>query len=157
MRKYVCCLCMLFVVFAVSSVALGVENEPNSTSPYVTSGDIYQTQQAAREAPLITFSEFPGGTYITDQYADIGIIFGGDSPYIGPDGSNPTSPVLRTSNFLGDIEGYFVNPNDGVSPATVSWFSLDAGYFDQTNSTRIEWFDLDNNKLGDVTNSVTGI
>ncbi len=157
MRKYVCCLCMLFVVFAVSSVALGAETEPNSTSPYVTGDEFYQTQQSAEQSPLITFSKFPEDTVITDQYSDLGIIFGGDDPYIRSDGANPTSPVLGTTGFLGDIEGYFVNPNDGVSPATVSWFSLDAGYFDQTNSTRIEWFDLNYTKLGEVTNSVTGI
>src|SRR5689334_14810164 len=42
----------------------------------------------------ITFSEFPEGTSITNQYQSSGIIFGGDSPFVTGDSSNPTSPVL---------------------------------------------------------------
>ena len=54
------------------------------------------TIPASAFAP-ITFSEFATGTRITDQYIDKGIIFGGDSPFISPDGANPTSPVLAGS------------------------------------------------------------
>src|SRR5688572_8837112 len=59
---------------------------------------------------VITFSEFPNGTPITDQYAEKGVVFGGDSPFIAEDGSNPTSPVLSGSPlFFGEIKGRFVN------------------------------------------------
>ena len=36
---------------------------------------------------VITFDEFPEGTYITDQYSYMGIIFGGDDPFITTDPS----------------------------------------------------------------------
>jgi hypothetical protein len=42
---------------------------------------------------IITFAEYPTGTFITDQYASLGIVFGGDAPFIATDGSNPTSPM----------------------------------------------------------------
>lgn len=151
---------MLICVLGVQTVwADGDPNEPICCTSPNNCGTIYQMQQAAGEGdPLITFSEYPVDTYITDQYADLGIIFGGDDPFISSDGSNPTSPVLSGSpRFQGDIEGYFVSPYDGESPATVSWFSLDAGYFNEVGSTLIEWFDLSNNKLGEQYSSITGI
>ena len=94
------------------------------------------------------------------KYANRGIIFGPDDnvPFITSDPSNPTSPVLSGRPiFMGAIEGKFVNPDDGVSPITVSAFSLDAGVFDAIGSTRIEWFDLNDNKLGEQFNSNLGI
>ncbi len=129
-----------------------------STSPYVVSTEVHRTQQEGQDSNIITFSEFPLGTYITDQYSNRGIIFGGDSPFISPDGANPTSPVLSgTPLFQGAIEGRFVNPNNGITPITVSSFSLDAGYFDVVGTTRIEWFDRYDNKLGEQINSALGI
>jgi hypothetical protein len=129
-----------------------------STSQYVMSTDVYKTQQEEQDSNVITFSEFPLGTYITNQYSNRGIIFGGDSPFITTDGSNPTSPVLSgTPQFQGTIEGRFVNPNNGITPITISSFSLDAGYFDDVNTTRIEWFDQYDNKLGERINSALGI
>ena len=109
-------------------------------------------------ADVITFNEFPLSTHITDQYAIRGIIFGGDSPFITTDKDNNTSPVLSgTRLFHGAIEGRFVNPNDGITPITVFSFSLDAGYFNELESTRIEWFDLSGTKRGERTNSAYGI
>jgi hypothetical protein len=129
-----------------------------STSPYVVNAEIDRLQQDEQAFDTITFSEFPVGTYITYQYSDRGIIFGGDSPYIYKDGSNPTSPVLTgTPLFHGAIEGSFVNPIDGITPITISAFSLDAGYFNSLGSTRIEWFDQYGSKLGEQVNSTLGI
>jgi len=106
----------------------------------------------------ITFSEFPLWTYISDQYADKGVIFSGDSPFICTDGANPTSPVLSGSpRFQGRIEGSFVDPEDGESSISVQSFELDAGYFDAIGSTKIEWFDKDGNKLGQRANTRYGI
>ena len=103
---------------------------------------------------VITFSEYPVGTAITNQYASQGIVFGGDNPFITTDGANPTSPVLSgTPLFVGNIEGQFVDPSDGTTPIVVESFKLDAGYFDELNSTRIEWFDPNGVKLGQKTNS----
>jgi parallel beta-helix repeat protein len=131
-----------------------------STSPYITNTEIQTTQQEGQESNVITFSEFPLDTDITNQYANLGIIFGPDNnvPFITTDNATPTSPVLSgRPKYYGAIEGRFVNPNDGVSPMTVSAFSLDAGYFNEIGSTRIEWFGPDTNKIGEQTNSIIGI
>jgi len=107
---------------------------------------------------LITFSEYTEWTEITNQYANRGIIFGSDNnvPFIvTPLGE--TDPVLSgRPQYYGAIEGRFVDPNDGVTPMTVSSFSLDAGYFDQMGSTKIEWFGPNDHKLGEQTNSIIG-
>ncbi|MBK6510938.1 MAG: hypothetical protein IPG06_16830 [Haliea sp.] len=96
---------------------------------------------------VITFSEFSVDSPITNQYADKGIIFGGDSPFISLDSSNPTAPVLSGSpRFEGAIEGRFVDPNDGASPVLVAGFSLDAGYLDAVGSVRLVWFAKDGKK-----------
>lgn len=87
--------------------------------------------------PVITFSEFSLGTFITNQYQDRGVIFGGDSPFISVDGSNPTAPVLSGSpRFSGAIEGRFVVPESGEA-AVVESFSFDAGFFNAFGSTRV--------------------
>lgn len=102
----------------------------------------------------ITFSEFALNTNISNQYADKGVIFSGDNPFITQDSANPTSPVLSGSpRFQGRIEGSFVDPEDGISPISVKGFEVDAGYFDAIGSTKIEWFDKDGNKLGQRANT----
>lgn len=106
----------------------------------------------------ITFSEYVVNTYITNQYANRGIVFGGDAPFVSSDSANPTSPVLSGSpRFRGAIEGRFVNPADGKTPAVVQSFTLDWGYFDELYSTRMEWFDPAGKKLGQRTNTRLGI
>jgi|GEM_PF-6417644 len=154
--KLIWILCLVFLFFLLindSVIATEV-----STSPDIPNADLDQIRAVRSEEALITFSEFPNGTYITDQYADHGIIFGGDNPFITSDSANPTSPVLSGSpKFEGNIEGYFVNPIDGTTPIAVPWFSLDSGYYDKEESTRLEWFDLVGNKLGEMYNSNMGI
>lgn len=114
-------------------------------------------ESAIELSEIITFSEHPNGTRITNQYTDIGIVFGGSEPFITGDGANPTSPVLSGSPlFEGDITGTFVIPGTEI-PTVVESFTLDAGYFNELNSTRIEWFNPDGEKLGQVTNSIFGI
>jgi hypothetical protein len=125
----------------------------------------YAEQTAAGASPLITFNEFPPGTHISTHYADLGIFFSGDDPFITGDSDNPTSPVLSgTPKFNGIIEGCFIvpqNPDPNTCDpnliAAVSWFSLDAGFFNETGTTHLEWFDYQGAKLGEVYNSVTGI
>ena len=133
--------------------------KPSSTSPQGdASSDAVQPAQALSQNEVITFSEYPLNTSISDQYADQGILFGGDAPFISTDAANPTSPVLSGSpRFRGDIEGSFVDPVDGVTPIIVESFSLDAGYFDELSSARIEWFDPNGFKLGQRTNTRFGI
>ncbi len=108
----------------------------------------------------ITFDEFAMDTAITDQYSSLGIIFDGENPRITDDGSNPFPPVLagfEPERYMGDIEGYFVNPYNPTQTITVSWFSFTAGYFDETGKTLLEWFDINGNKLGEMENTETGI
>jgi hypothetical protein len=106
---------------------------------------------------VITFSEFPVGTHISNQYADKGIIFGGDDPFIATDVSNPTSPVLSgTPQFFGTIEGSFVRTDSGRRTA-LRRLELDAGYFDSVNSVRIILFDKKGNEILSVKNTQTGI
>ena len=105
--------------------------------------------QPQTEQGTITFSEFPDGTDITNQYQPNGIDFGGDSPFITDDGSNPTSPVLSgTPLFFGTVTGTFVQP-DGT-PRTVDSFSLDVGYIDTSGSTEVIAYDSSGNVLDTV-------
>nr|WP_141657511.1 hypothetical protein [Thiocapsa sp. KS1] len=107
---------------------------------------------------IITFSEFPNGTAIANQYANRGIVFGGDTPFITSDGANPTSPVLSgTPRFDGAIEGRFVDPKDGTTPISVGGFSLDGGYFNALGSVRLTWYALDGSEIGNMISSKLGI
>jgi RHS repeat-associated protein len=108
------------------------------------------------EQGTITFSEFPDGSSISNQYQRNGIIFGGDSPFITDDGSNPTSPVLSgTPQFFGTITGAFVQP-DGT-PRTVGNFSLDVGYIDTPGSTEVIAYGSSGNVIDTVPINDTGI
>ncbi len=156
-KKTILILSLISLITSVCGTAQA-ETLGGSTSSYVTNTIVRITQQMGQDSNVITFSEFPLDTYITDQYSNRGIIFEGDNPFITTDGVNPTSPVLSgTPKFEGAIEGRFVNPYDGITPIAVSSFSLDAGYFDGIETTRIEWFDRYDNKLGEQINSALGI
>ena len=148
-------LSLLLAFIVIPTLALAQSTSPNP-DPLAA---VPQTLETAGDpAEIITFSEFPVGTFISDQYSDRGIIFGGDNPFISTDAANPTSPVLSGSpRFFGAIAGDFVAPVDGATPAIVESFSLDAGFFDELGSTRIEWFEPDGQKLGQRTNSQNGI
>lgn len=141
----------LVVAFGASvPVAAG---EPSTSPTPGSPGTAISGAELA--AGPITFSEFAQGTAVTTQYSNIGIVFGGDSPFIQSDGCNPTSPGLSgTPIFQGAIEGTFVDPDDGVTQAFASSFQLDAGCFDAVASTRLSWFDADGILLGQQTNSV---
>jgi hypothetical protein len=95
-----------------------------------------RSQPVPASDALITFSEFPVGTHISNQYQPEGILFGGDSPFITTDGANPTSPVLSgTPLFNGSITGTFVTP--GGKLRTVSRLSLDVGYIDTPGTVQV--------------------
>jgi hypothetical protein len=140
------------------------------TSVLFAAGLLCGTQSPADAAPTesgtITFSEFGVGTRITDQYRDHGVIFTGQgltveedrsTPFINPDGSNPTSPVLSGDPlFQGPITGVFTDPATN-GPFQTDGFSLDVGYIDNRDSVEIAYFDIDGNKLGAVTANHFGI
>lgn len=110
--------------------------------------------------PPITFDDLAVGTFITNQYATSnGVIFGGPDlgPFITTDLNNPSSPVLSGSPaFEGDIEGFFVAA-DGVTPTVVGSFELDVGFLDLVRSLRLQWFDRNDNLLGEAIIEGTGI
>lgn len=156
-------LVILILAMLIFTPYVSMTQEPTTTRGTSPLGDnetisVQEDTINPQASETITFSEYPINTSISDQYAGEGIIFGGDSPFISTDGSNPTSPVLSGSpRFRGAIEGTFVNPSDGTTPVIVESFTLDAGYFDELGSTRIEWFDPNDIKLGQHTNSKFGI
>lgn len=153
MRKKVFTSALTAILFALLPLLATAQ----STSPSKNGAN--NQAQGAKLAPenAITFSEFPLGTSISTQYQDEGIIFGGSAPFISTDGANPTSPVLSgTPRFQGSITGTFVEPGTN-EPTVVESFTFDAGFFDEIGSTRVEWFDPDDNKLGQRINSRLGI
>jgi len=114
------------------------------------------TAQAPPGNTTITFSEFPVGTPVSSQYKPRGIIFGGDSPFITTDASNPTSPVLSgTPLFTGAITGTFVRPNG--TKRKVGHFSLDVGYIDNPGSVAVTAFNSSGATLTTISVNQTGI
>jgi hypothetical protein len=157
-KLFVLLISMLSVIFMLPVCVFAQSTSPNPLPELEAPALAKMQLQAAGDASdVITFSEFPIGTPIDDQYQDVGIIFGGSGPFISTDGANPTSPVLSgTPRFQGDITGSFVEPGT-ARPTVVQSFTFDAGYFDEFGSTRIEWFDPDGKKLGQRINSRLGI
>jgi hypothetical protein len=158
--------CLAYSILATSAYAQ-TKQQANSEEFYSSSPTIQKQQfskqkqnsiQAQTEQGVITFSEFAKNTKITDQYADKGIVFAGDTPFITSDGSNPTSPVLSGyPRFNGAIEGHFVDPADPSKTLTVNTFALDAGYFNNLSSTAISWYDENGQLLGKQYDSIYGI
>jgi hypothetical protein len=146
-------LSLILTCVCLSTGAFGAER---GTSPHHRAAVAPNSVTSRAFNTLITFSEFPSGTHISTQYANVGILFGGDDPYIENDISNPSSPVLSgTPRFFGAIEGRFVRTDNGRKVALPA-FSVDAGYFDSTGSVLITLYDKAgqviltkrNNKLG---------
>lgn len=130
---------------------------PSARAYEYVSPQAYKPVNRLRFNTIITFNNNPVGTVFTDQAKSLGIIFGGDTPFITTDGANPTSPVLSgTPKFFGAIEGYFVDPSTGAV-RTVDGFSLDAGYFDEAGTTRLTWYDKNGKIISSATNNKTGI
>lgn len=118
------------------------------------------TVSPASLGAAITFSEFPVGTSIFDQYDSFGIWFtspGSALPVIRTDGSNPSSPVLGGASGFGDtIRGSLVWPGTTIT-AAVDSFSLDVGYIDTAGSTVVEAYGADGTLLGTIPINTTGI
>jgi len=104
----------------------------------------------------ITFSEFPVGTVIDDEYASLGVLFspGGDGtlPVIDNDGAMPGSPILRPDGadyaYAGDFRMVF--------PTPVTKVSFQSGYWDAIGTGVIDLFDPSLTLIGSFTNTVTG-
>ncbi len=160
-RKIGILLIVTLLVTGLGGVVYAQEPPSSSVDPEIDAQGSLGTELVlpVGASPVITFDEYPVGTYITNQYRNVGIIFGGDAPNITDDAANPTSPVLAGTIpqvFAGNITGRFVVPGTDI-PTTVCSFGFDAGYFDDIGSTSIEWFDAYGNSLGKIYNSKTGI
>lgn len=115
-----------------------------------------EAEPAPEDTYTLTFSEFPRGTAIFDQYKDFGIEFEGTLPVITSDGANPTSPVLSgVPVFGGDIEGRFTNPDE--LGRTVDSFAFDIGYINNPGAVVVQLFDADGQQLTSVPVNSTGI
>jgi hypothetical protein len=110
---------------------------------------------------VITFSEFPTGTAIGNQYAGQGVLFNGGSltpglPLISPDGAMPASPALRPaggqapfSPFQGDFWMEFVVPVPDVT--------FDTGHWDAVGAAVIDVYDPSMTLLVTLSNTATGV
>ena len=103
-------------------------------------------------AATITFSEFPGGTLVDNQYASLGVTFSGDLaglPVIHGDSAMPDSPVLSPNPpFAGTFNINFTNGATGVM--------FDSGFWDAPGTGDINVFDTNGLLVGHVTNAGTG-
>jgi hypothetical protein len=122
-----------------------------------------------RGSTEITFSEYAIGTIIKDQYQKDGVVFlvdkvksGGKTTYspceIYADDADPTSPALANfahGDYSGPILGKFVDPNTGAN-GTVKQFSFDAGYFNDTGTTLVEWFNAKHKMIGEEKDTTLG-
>ncbi len=106
-------------------------------------------------ATTLTFSEFPVGTVITNQYAAQGVLFagvaGGSPPIIANDGAMPDSPVLSPNPpFAGDfLISSFIGGAVGVQ--------FDSGFWNTVGTGAINVFSPAHVLLAHLTNSVTGV
>ena len=103
---------------------------------------------AAGGGGTLTFSEYVVGTSNpTFTLVDNTVFTNG---IIWPDGSNPTSPVLAGStDYQAPVSVAFANP--------VSSVSLDAGYFNNLQSTQVIFLDVSGHVLSSQYNGGTGI
>lgn len=104
------------------------------------------------QAVLLTFSEFPVGTVITNQYAPQGILFAaltGNAPIIANDGAIPTSPVLSPNPpFSGDFQWTFPTGATGVQFDSGFWNTLGSGVIDVFSPTNVLLAALTDTSLG---------
>jgi hypothetical protein len=103
-------------------------------------------------AVLLTFSEFPVGTVVTNQYAADGILFAaltGNPPIIA-NGAFPTSPVLSPNPpFSGDFQWTFPSGATGVQ--------FDSGFWNNLGTAVVDVFNTSNVLAAALTNTSTGI
>ena len=101
----------------------------------------------------ITFSEYPIGTVVDDEYASLGVLFAagyaGNLPQIRMDGAMPGSPVVIGIPYgIGDFWMEFIQPVESVG--------FDCGYWDVVGSGVIELYAPDNSLITVASNSITG-
>jgi PEP-CTERM motif len=103
----------------------------------------------------LTFSEFPVGTVITNQYAPQGVVFSGAggfaNPQIANDAAMPTSPVLSgTPLYSGAFDFKFPSGATGVSFLSGYWDNLGTESIQAYSPKGILLANLTNTALGDT-------
>ena len=119
------------------------------------------------DAALITFDEVGAGTIITNRYASLGVVFSIDHPTAQPItaagqvGEQAISPPNWLTNDFDPtfspqqtLRATFVDPDDGVSPATTTTVSF-TYISDRKGAGRLEAYDAIGNLL-DQSISVMG-
>ena len=108
---------------------------------------------AGTASAAITFSEFPVGTVISNQYApEVYFLPGtnGNYPIIANDGAMPDSPVLSPNPvYAGDFWMEF--------PGAPSQVSFDSGYWDTLGSGIINVFSPIGNFIEGLTDTSYGV
>jgi len=108
----------------------------------------------------ITFDEFPVGTFISDQYATLGVEFlpgslTGTLPQLSLDGAMPSQPVLRPTGednyypFQGDFWMKFTTPVVDVT--------FDSGYWNDIGQAVIDVYDPGMSPLASLSNTSIGV
>ena len=108
----------------------------------------------------ITFSEYPVGTVISNQYAGQGVLFSAGTvtprlPQISMDGAMPTEPVLRPTGepdyfiYQGDFWMQFTSPMSDVA--------FDSGYWDGVGTGIVKVYDPGMNLLAGLSNPGLGV
>lgn len=122
---------------------------------WITVSAILLTVGGAANA-VITFSEFPVGTVISNQYAPQGVIFlAGNQvanlPIIWMDGAMPTAPILSPQPpYAGDFSMQFTAPAvNGVTFISGFWNAVGAGV--------IKVYDPSMGLLATLSNTSTGV
>jgi len=104
-------------------------------------------------ATVITFSENPVGTVVTNQYAAFGVTFTGalgSAPIIANDSAMPGSPVLAPNPpYAGTFDIIFPSGAVGVS--------FDSGYWDSVGSGVIDIYNTSNVLVGFMSDTTVGV
>lgn len=120
---------------------------------------------------VITFSEYPTGTAISNQYAAQGVLFTGGTktpglPIIDPDGAMPGSPILRPAGGVGTPYSTYQGDFWMQFTAPVLSVTFDSGYWDGVSTAVIDVYDptkttllasLSNTMIGPETISISGL
>jgi hypothetical protein len=130
----------------------GTQQGPSSSTAASRPASLKAASDALPAVPglgvALPLGSVPIGTAVTSQFANLGIVFSGQRPFITNDGSSPTNPTLSgTPLFHGAIVGTFVKPGT-ASPRTVDRFSLYVGYIDSYGSVQMTVYDSSHRQIG---------
>jgi hypothetical protein len=104
--------------------------------------------QSGTALPL---GSLPVGTAVSSQFAQDGIVFSGQSPYISQDPAYFFGPVLAGgTQHMGTITGTFVKPGT-QEPATVNYFSFTVGPILQPGEVQVTVYNAQGQQLGVLT------